>query len=391
MLFLCPERRSPGKQGLARLQLLSFRPRRANSMAMHSIRDKMESVLRRAPKQSSQPQLPKPGKPQDKLESMGYERGEELGRGSFGYAIKVRRKQDGRFYVAKLQKYNQMDVEEQEFCIREIQNMRQLIHPHLVRFRESFRTENHLCIIMDLCDDGDLSQRIFARRDAGDPFPETTVIMWFLQLLSGVDYLHTNKMMHRDIKPANVFMHQNMIKLGDLGLSKQVFTGVSKAGIHTQCGSPLYLAPEVHMGSENGACVYTSSVDIWAMGCTLFEIMMLKRAFGSNNGEGKMETLRAVVEARYGDIRGPWSSQLKDLLMSMLQRAPSNRPSSFEMLSLPLFQPMLLADTDKINSAGLRHLRSMAPPPPPEVGRRHAQRPNSAPDRGPTMPAQTVH
>ena len=97
-----------------------------------------------------------------------------------------------------------------------------------------------------------------------------------------------------------------------------------------------------------------------------------------------METLRAVVEARYGQIHGSWSPQLKELLESMLQRAPSNRPSSFEMLNLPIFQPMLLADIDKINSAGLRHLRSMAPPGPPEVGRRpnaHAPRPNSAPDR----------
>ena len=75
-------------------------------------------------------------------------------------------------------------------------------------------------------------------------------------------------------------MHQNMIKLGDLGLSKQVFTGVSKAGIHTQCGSPLYLAPEVHMGSENGACIYTSAVDIWAMGCILYYLCALKHPFG---------------------------------------------------------------------------------------------------------------
>ena len=132
-------------------------------MTKHSIRDKMESLLHRGSKQSTQPQLVKPVKAKDKLESMGYERGEELGRGSFGYAIKVKRQQDGRFYVAKMQKYNQMDAEEQEFCIREIQNMRQLIHPHLVRFRESFRTENHLCIIMDLCDDGDLSHRIIER------------------------------------------------------------------------------------------------------------------------------------------------------------------------------------------------------------------------------------
>ena len=54
-----------------------------------------------------------------------------------------------------MQKYGQMDNDEREYIIREIENMRQCVHPHLVRFRESFRTEHHLCIIMDLCDGGD--------------------------------------------------------------------------------------------------------------------------------------------------------------------------------------------------------------------------------------------
>lgn len=253
-----------------------------------------------------------------------------------------------------MQKYGQMDNDEREYIIREIENMRQCVHPHLVRFRESFRTEHHLCIIMDLCDGGDLSEKIRGQRDLNILFPEGTVLLWLLQLLSGVDYLHANKMMHRDIKPANIFLHRNAIKLGDLGLSKQVFSGVSKAGIHTQCGSPLYLAPEVHMGSEDGACVYTKSVDVWAVGCTLFEMMMLKRAFGKQ-GESKMDTLHAVIQARYGEIRGEWSAELTGLLQGMLQRAPSHRPSTTEMLQGVLFQPMLREDVDGIWSAALRH------------------------------------
>ena len=58
--------------------------------------------------------------------------------------------------------------------------MRQLTHPHLVRFRESFTTEDHLCIIMDFCQGGDLQQRLKAQR--GETLPEATVVLWLAQL-----------------------------------------------------------------------------------------------------------------------------------------------------------------------------------------------------------------
>lgn len=182
--------------------------------------------------------------------------------------------------------------------------------------------------------------------------------------MSGVDYLHVNKMMHRDIKPANIFMHHNAVKLGDLGLSKQIAGGVSKAGIHTQCGSPLYLAPEVHIGNEEGMCEYTKAVDIWAVGCTLFEMMMLRRAFG-RRGESKMDTLHAVIQARYGEIEGQWPPVLKALLESCLLRVPSQRPSTAEMLQCALFEPLLKEDVDGIRTQGLLH-RSDSTGSPPE-------------------------
>eukprot|EP00966_Prymnesium_polylepis_P311651 7201251-Prymnesium_polylepis.1 len=69
-------------------------------------------------------------------------------------------------------------------------------------------------------------------------------------------------------------MHRrDMIKLGDLGLSKYDHA-VTSDKKHTVCGSPLYLAPEVHMGRD-----YSKKVDVWGIGCTLFEIMMLEHAF----------------------------------------------------------------------------------------------------------------
>ena len=65
-------------------------------------------------------------------------------------------------------------------------------------------------------------------------------------------------MMHRDIKPRNVFIHKGVLKLGDLGLSKQAVQGAAQK--HTVCGSPIYAAPEVHVG-----VAYDLGVDIWCV------------------------------------------------------------------------------------------------------------------------------
>ena len=65
---------------------------------------------------------------------------------------------------------------------------------------------------------------------------------------TGLDYLHFAGILHRDIKPSNAFLHNGQVKLGDLGLSKQVIDGAENGAlVHTQCGTPLYVAPEVHM------------------------------------------------------------------------------------------------------------------------------------------------
>ena len=69
-------------------------------------------------------------------------------------------------------------------------------------------------------------------------------------------------------------MHAGECKLGDLGMSKQVHTSnFANKQAHTRCGSPLYLAPEVHFGLD-----YNSSVDMWALGCTIFELV--RTAYG---------------------------------------------------------------------------------------------------------------
>ena len=105
---------------------------------------------------------------------------------------------------------------------------------------------------------------------------------------------HTSSIPHCGGARADLFLHRGSeLKIGDLGLSKQILAGIAGAQKHTQCGSPVYLAPEVHMSQA-----YDGKVDIWAAGCTLYEVMMLRRAF---TGDDMEEILAKVVYA----VRAP--------------------------------------------------------------------------------------
>lgn len=147
-----------------------------------------------------------------------------------------------------------------------------------------------------------MKQLITAQKKKKAPFQEEQVHLWLLQIASGIDFLHSLKIMHRDIKPANIFMHSGVCKLGDLGLSKQVIMTMTGKQDHTQCGSPLYLAPEVHMGRK-----YDKAVDVWALGCTMFEVMMHSHAFV---GADSREVLRNIAWARHASFTGTWSTEL---------------------------------------------------------------------------------
>ena len=268
------------------------------------------------------------------LRARGYEAGARMGSGQFGYAVLVTKAcpsgaPESRTYVAKLQKFRHLPSEDKERMQREVDAMRSLAeagHPYLVRFRESFVEGDKLCIIMDYCDSGDLAVRIKRQREVGhgQQFPEAQVQRWLAQLIAGLDFLHAMHVLHRDIKPsserlppatlarraseasahlipprgvgarADLFLHRGSeLKIGDLGLSKQILAGIAGAQKHTQCGSPVYLAPEVHMSQA-----YDGKVDIWAAGCTLYEVMMLRRAF---TGDDMEEILAKVVYA----VRAP--------------------------------------------------------------------------------------
>lgn len=292
------------------------------------------------------------------MKQKGYADVKKLGKGAFGHAVLVVREETREHFVAKYMRYKDLSKTEKEFIYREVDTMRRLSneggHPYVVRFRESFVLANgKLCIIMDYCDGGDLSQLISAQRKRKALFHEQQVHLWLLQLLTAIDFLHKHKVLHRDIKPANVFMHSGVAKLADLGLSKQVMDKQTGKQKHTQCGSPLYLAPEVHMGRS-----YDKAVDIWSLGCTLFEMMMQTHAFV---GENNAEILSNIAWARHAPIlSSQWSKELCAIVKWMLALKPEDRPTALEVLEEPLFADALRANA--IAPSAVAHIAEGARP-----------------------------
>ena len=137
--------------------------------------------------------------------------------------------------------------QERESVYQELKLMKLLAHPNIVGYHDSFliNRDRHMCIVMDYCDGGDLAQRLAAAKRAGRSLPEDQIMHWFVQLVFGLHFMHTNKVLHRDIKTSNLFLlHDGRAVLGDLGISKRLDSTMQMA--HTHIGTPYYMSPEIY-------------------------------------------------------------------------------------------------------------------------------------------------
>ena len=94
--------------------------------------------------------------------------------------------------------------------------MKDLDHPHIIRYEGGFKDDANFRILMEYCNSGDLSQKIKAQK--GEILEEMLILDWFTQICSALEYCHTRNIIHRDIKPSNIFLHidKNQIKVFSL-------------------------------------------------------------------------------------------------------------------------------------------------------------------------------
>lgn len=169
---------------------------------------------------------------------------------------------------------------------------------------------------MEYADKGDLYQKITEFKKAGIYFEESDIWRIFIQLVKGLKALHDLKILHRDLKSANVFLsNDGSAKLGDLNVSK-----VAKRGLgYTQTGTPYYASPEVWKDQP-----YDHKSDIWSLGCVLYEMITLRPPFRAENMEG---LYNKVIKGQFSKISEKFSSDLAEIVRSMVQVQPESRPT----------------------------------------------------------------
>ena len=152
-------------------------------------------------------------------------------------------------------------------CIKlEVNILRRLDHPNIVKYYESFEDDVYLHIVMEYLEGDDLFTIISQRNH--NKFTEKDMIKIMHQLFKALVFIHNKNIVHRDIKPENILFSQkddySTLKLIDFGLATTTMRKDKKS-----CGSPYYMSPEIINGR------FCPKTDVWAAGVILFLMLML--------------------------------------------------------------------------------------------------------------------
>ncbi|XP_055985453.1 serine/threonine-protein kinase Nek11 isoform X1 [Sorex fumeus] len=259
---------------------------------------------------------------------------QKLGSGSFGivYLVADKKAKPGEeLKVLKEISVGELNPNETVQATLEAQLLAKLDHPAIVKFHASFVERENFCIITEYCEGRDLDCKIQEYKEAGKTFPESQILEWFIQLLLGVDYMHERRILHRDLKSKNIFLKNNLLKIGDFGVSRLLMGSCDLAT--TLTGTPHYMSPEAlkHQG-------YDTKSDIWSLACILYEICCMRHAF---TGSNFLSIVLKIVEGDTPALPEQFPRELNAIMESMLNKSPSLRPSAIEILKLPYIDEQL--------------------------------------------------
>ncbi|GLI70234.1 hypothetical protein VaNZ11_015018 [Volvox africanus] len=252
-----------------------------------------------------------------------YTLGDEIGCGSYGRAVRATRIEDGLSVVVKQIRLFEMDEKSRMDTLTEAKVLAQFNHVNIVHYFECLLEGGVLNIVMEYAPGGDLAAAIQKRQHEKKPFSEDEIMFWFVQVVLALYHVHGKHVLHRDLKSQNIFIGEgNLLKLGDFGIARVLNSDTELA--RTVIGSPYYLSPEICEDRP-----YNRKSDVWSLGCVLYELTTLRRAF---DGQSLPALVVKILRGKYPPVPTRYSTPLRSLIESMLKQDPKDRPSADQIL-----------------------------------------------------------
>ncbi|ETV95191.1 CAMK/CAMKL/AMPK protein kinase [Aphanomyces invadans] len=238
-----------------------------------------------------------------------YQLGPVIGHGRFGKVRRATHRLTGQVVAMKV--YNKAQVKHDDhiqLIRKEVDIMKEIDHPNVVRLYEILETPEYILIAMELCEGEDLGKYIARRTRVNEGIARAI----FTQLVDSISYLHRQNIIHRDIKPDNIFIQDSVtppiVKLVDFGLGSRDPDHSKK--LSAFCGTPAFMAPEIIFQEAYDG----KPVDAWSLGVVLYMMTVGKIPFEAKS----TDALYKKVLVGTFDLPATLSSELRDLLQAIL-------------------------------------------------------------------------
>ncbi|KAG2245190.1 hypothetical protein Bca4012_014799 [Brassica carinata] len=281
-----------------------------------------------------------------------YEMGRLLGKGTFAKVYHAKHIATGESVAIKIinkdhvmKRHGMMDQ-----IKREISVMRLVRHPNIVELKEVMATKTKIFFVMEFVRGGELFAKVVRGK-----LKEDAARRYFQQLISAVDFCHSRGVSHRDLKPENLLVDENGdLKVSDFGLSALPEQLLQDGLLHTQCGTPAYVAPEVlRKKGYDGA-----KADIWSCGVVLYVLLAGYLPFQDEN---LMNMYRKIYKAEF-DFPPWFSPEARRLVSKLLVVDPDRRISIPAIMRTPWFRKSFRSPVAAIESPGRNDVEEGASP-----------------------------
>ncbi|KAK3085030.1 hypothetical protein FSP39_023107 [Pinctada imbricata] len=268
-----------------------------------------------------------------------YNKKDLIGHGAFAVVFKGRSRKTPDLPVAIKSITKKNLAKSQNLLSKEIKILKELSdlhHENVVALFDCKETTNHVYLVMEYCNGGDLADYLQAK----GTLSEGTIATFLRQIAAAMKALNAKGIVHRDMKPQNILLchsgksnapaNEIRLKIADFGFARFLQDGVMAA---TLCGSPMYMAPEVIMSLQ-----YDAKADLWSIGTIVFQCLTGKAPFQAQTPQQLKHFYEKHAELK-PNIPKDTSAELRDLLLKMLKRNAKDRIEFEDFFVHPFLKP----------------------------------------------------